>query len=577
MDIKGLGSQIERVDDLPVVYGLLKQMSVQPLIDRVVSRHGNWQGLSAGWVITIWLMHILSEQNHLMEPVQKWVRMHQETLRRLTGQTIHELDFSDDRLALCLYYLHPTSTWHELESQMGQHLLRVYRLETETIRLDATVGKVNHDPKTHRLFQIGKAKDGVYGSLFKLMLASLDPLGLPLVVDVVAGNRADDPLYIPAYQRVKSIIGGEGKLIVGDSKMSAIGTRATIVAGKDYYLTPLAHEKDEPGLLDELLAPWMGREAEASLIFLPEELPVNGEKANPEHAIAYGFESTRQRSASVKGKTFTWEERLMVVRSKSYRKTMQHGLESRMEKAKAAFRALPLSPQRGKRSIQEEASLLAALTQIQQHYQVQGLFDLSYTQTIEERQIRSYKGTPARTERDIRFHLTVTPNEKAIALARFRTGWRIYSTNAPTPRLSLQQAVLAYRDQYLEENVFARLHGKFLSITPLYIQRDDHAKGLFHLLTIAARLLALGDYQVRQALAQTGSQLDGIYDGNPKRSTATPTTERLLKAFEHINLLILRLDSQPTHSVLTPLSAIQLRILTLLGLSPMLYTDLQLA
>ncbi len=35
------------------------------------------------------------------------------------------------------------------------------------------------------------------------MLASLDPLGLTLAVDVVSGERADDPLYLPCYQRVK--------------------------------------------------------------------------------------------------------------------------------------------------------------------------------------------------------------------------------------------------------------------------------------------------------------------------------------------------------------------------------------
>ncbi len=42
-------------------------------------------------------------------------------------------------------------------------------------------------------------------------------------------------------------------LVVGDSKMSALATRAYIAKNQDYYLMPLAHEKDEPGLLEELL------------------------------------------------------------------------------------------------------------------------------------------------------------------------------------------------------------------------------------------------------------------------------------------------------------------------------------
>jgi transposase len=155
-------------------------------------------------------------------------------------------------------------------------------------------------------------------------------------------------------------------------------------------------------------------------------------------------------------------------------------------------------------------------------------------------------------------------------------GWRIYATNASQAELSLAQAVWAYRGQYLAENIFRRLQGKLLSITPVYVQRDDHAQGLFHLLTIAARLLALGDYTAKEALAQENENLIGIFSGNPQRGTTTPTTERMLQAFDNIHLLIMRLGPQVRYQ-LTPLSAVQERILTLLGLPTTLYTDLQLA
>jgi hypothetical protein len=98
---------IERVDDLPLLFGLLQQMHIQVIVDAVIVPHGNWQGLTPGWVITIWLMHILSEQNHCMEPVQAWAAKHWVMLGRLTGQTVTALDFSDNRLALCLKELHP--------------------------------------------------------------------------------------------------------------------------------------------------------------------------------------------------------------------------------------------------------------------------------------------------------------------------------------------------------------------------------------------------------------------------------------------------------------------------------------
>lgn len=571
---------IERVDDLPVLFGLLQQMGIQAILDGIIEPHGNWQGLTPGWVIMMWLMHILSEQNHCMEPVQVWVAKHVVTLGRLSDQEVRALDFSDDRLALCLKELSKPEVWQAVEAQLGATLIRVYRLQAEVVRLDATVGTVGHNPTQHSLFKVGKAKNGSYETQFKMMLASLDPLGLPIAVDIEAGDVADDPLYVPSYRRVKQIIKDKELLVVGDSKMSAIGTRAEIEVGHDYYLTPLAWRKDEPDLLDELLSVWQAEGEGATNIFLPQDRPADGGEPDPNLAIAYGFEVSRWRQVEVEGQTITWEERLLVIRSHSYTQTMQQGLQRRLDKAEVALKKLTPARSRGKRQIKDEASLLNAIEQIEKQYRVAGLFHYTYQQEVQEQPIRAYKDKPARTERQVRYQLTVSRNQAAIAQAEFKAGWRIYATNAPTERLSLTEAVLAYRNQYLEENIFRRLQGKFLSITPVYVQRDDHARGLFHLLSLGSRLLALGDYQAKQALAQEGpeAELTGVYHGNPKRGTAQPTTERMLKAFEHINLLLIpsaiAAQGQAVCFV-TQLSPVQERILTLLSLSTALYTSLQ--
>jgi len=574
LEIEGLKTEIERVDDIPLIYGLLEQMDIQTIVDSAIQPHGNWQGLSPGWVVTLWLTHILSEQSHLMEPVQQWTRTHLTTLRRLTGQPVQELDMTDDRLALCLSYLHERATWTAIEEQLGARTIRIYGLEAKRLRLDATVGSVSHDPEQHTLFQVGKAKNGLYETQFKLSLASLDPLGLPIVCDVAAGNRADDPLYIPSYQRAKAVLDSSGVLVVGDSKMSALQTLATIAAGQDYYLTPLADQKDAPGMLAELIVPWQGREAEAARIFLPQDLPTDGTKPDPALAIAHGFETQRERSAQVGGKQITGTERLLVVRAYSYIETMQAALHRRLDQAEAELRALTPPRQRGKQQIADEKSLLAAMARIEKKRRVQGLFDLSYQKEVAERHVRGYAGKPARVERTVRYQLTVVRNAEAIAAAEFQAGWRIYVTNAPQPELSLSDAVLAYRDQIIAENVFRRLHGKVLSITPLYIQRDDHAKGLFHLLTLGARLLALGDYLAKRTLANEGAELTGIYAGNPKRGTTRPTMERMLQVFADIHLVIFPLQPTPL-AYLNQLSPVQERILALLGLSRSLYTNLQ--
>jgi transposase len=564
--------QVERLDDIPAIFGHLQKTRIQATIDQAIEAHGNWQGLSPGWVITIWLIHILSEHTHCMDRVRDWVAKRLYVLQELTGQPVTELDFTDDRLALCLRMLGQANHWFEIEAQLGRHLLRVYRLGEESIvRLDATTGTVKHDPDNHILFQVGKAKNGQYETQYKMMLASLDPLGLALAVDIVSGDRADDPLYLPCYRRVKQVLPESGLLVIGDSKMSALNTRATIVAEDDFYLSPLAHLKDEPGLLEELLVPWIDQEDEMERVFLPEDLLEAGPTPDPELALAWGFQVSRTRQTKVAGRSVEWQERLLVVRSAQYTQSTQQLLRRRVDKAEKALIALTPLRRRGKRQIEDEVSLLAAIQGIEEKYRVQGLLDYDYQQEVTERHIRAYGDQPARTERQVRFQLTVTRNEQAIAQAEFRAGWRIYVTNAPAGQLTLTQAVLAYRDQYIEENIFRRLQGKILSITPVYVQRDDHAKGLFHLLTLAARILALGDYTAKQALAQEDAELAGLYPGNPKRSTATPTTERMLAAFDNINLLLVPVTGQ-FHCQVTPLTPVQKRILELWALPTTLYT-----
>jgi len=74
-------------------------------------------------------------------------------------------------------------------------------------------------------------------------------------------------------------------------------------------------------------------------------------------------------------------------------------------------------------------------------------------------------------------------------------------------------------------------------------------------------------------LEARGEKLVGIYPGNPKRATARPITELLLRAFEGVTLT--RIEHAGKLSAhLTPLSEVQHRILQLLGLSPEIYLRL---
>ena len=71
----------ERVDDIPLLLAQVARMGVQPLLDAHFPTHGNWPGLSLGWVTVIWLTHILSQADHRLNHVEPWAEKRLHTLR----------------------------------------------------------------------------------------------------------------------------------------------------------------------------------------------------------------------------------------------------------------------------------------------------------------------------------------------------------------------------------------------------------------------------------------------------------------------------------------------------------------
>ena len=150
-------------------------------------------------------------------------------------------------------------------------------------------------------------------------------------------------------------------------------------------------------------------------------------------------------------------------------------------------------------------------------------------------------------------------------------GWRAFVCN--DTELDLGEAVLAYREEYIVEHCFNRFRGKILGLTPLYLTSTTRIKGLIRLLSIGLRVLCLVEFTVRKALQEQDEKLDGIYAGNPKRATVRPTTEMMLRAFIGIHLVTVNFDGTDWRSV-SPLNAVQSRILALLGFPAAIYQAL---
>jgi transposase len=559
----------ERVDDIPVIIAHLKKMCVADFLDNHFLPNGNWQGLSLGKTTVVWLAFILSEGDHRLYRVEPWVKAHQRTLSRCLGSEVKPRDLTDDRLATTLDYLSAAERWGAFERDLNQSVLRVYDLQGRVVRIDTTTAGAYVTPEG--MFQLGHSKDHRPDlPQVKIAMAVLDPLGLPLTTTVVAGQTADDPLYLPEMAKVRQTAQRSGLTYVGDCKMAALGTRAEIVAPQDYYLCPLSAKQLPDAELERLLAPVFS----SVLIPLDIRLPnANGQIDETDDPVAVGFTATcEQRGQDQNHKMQMWTEQRLVVRSLAFAASQEKHLRQRVARAVTEINALDARKQ-GKPRVPDEATASQAVAAILAKHRVEGLVHVTVVTDVLEHTKRRYGTRPATTVRSERVRVGAVSAEAPLAHAVRCLGWRVYATNHPVEEVSLAQGVAAYRSEYLIEQGFGRLKGRSLSLTPLVLHDEQRVVALICLLSIALRVLVLMQFVVRRHLRQGSATLKGIYPGQPGRQTAQPTTEMMLWALRGVTLSRITIDGKRLYH-LTPLNAVQKRILVLMEVPIEIYDRL---
>jgi len=347
--------------------------------------------------------------------------------------------------------------------------------------------------------------------------------------------------------------------------MASIGTRTHIVSGGDFYLCPLNAKQAPPEQLIEYLQPvWDGKQ---------ELTTIDYDYADRKtREIAEGFELKIIQKVEIDNKEISWEERQLVVRSFAIAQTEEKYLRERIQKTSDALEQLKI-PGRGKKKLTSSDEWESAVAAILKRYRTSSLFEFNIQTKQVQKVKRRYLERQPQTVEEISFNLDFKINEDSVIQQVQLLGWRVYVTNKTETQLTLKQSVRAYRDEYLTERGFARLKGFPLSLTPIYLQREDHVTGLIRLLSIGLRVLTLLEFQVRRNLETNKEKLPGLYVGNPKRETAHPTAELLLAAFKEITLILIEVKNE-VYAHLTGLSPLQQRILVLLGFPITIYTQL---
>jgi transposase len=569
-----------RLDAIPLLLGVLMQMGIPQIYDQEIGTHGSHTGLSGGWTITIWLAFILSQADHTKYKVEEWVARHQMLLIGLTLQRIRPSEFSDNRLSRVLARLSKWTRWERFEEALWKHSVAVYQLEMPSVggvysaHVDTTTACGYHVPQEGGLMQWGHSKDHRPDLVqLKLVSVATHPHGHLAATQVVQGNVADDGLYLPIIARARGIFNRTGMLYVGDSKMAALKTRATIAHDADYYLTvaPLTGETAQ------LLPDWITAAVAGTQ-------PTVRISQGAGKVVGRGYEFERSASAEVPvgtegaGAPFTWRERVQVFRSTAHASPQFTALTRRVAKAKAALLALTPKPKPGCRQFREEASLEEAIRATLKHHEVEGLLKVGWR--VEQKVVARYPGrgrpTAASQPQEVstrRCQIThVRRDPVALAAKRQRLGWRVQLTNVPAV-VSLQTCVTHYRGNWCGERNYHRLKSQPLGIDTLFVRKDDQIAGLTYLLTLAARVESVIEFQVARGLKDENSQMKGLYSGLPHKTTPTPTTVAILAAIARSEITLTQIAWQGHMAFhLSPLPELLSKVLHYLTLPVSLYT-----
>lgn len=569
--------RIERVDSIPLILHWLMKMHVQEIIDAIWHPHTNWRSLSYGQLAVLFLTYVLHMRTHRLSSMEDWVVKHRTVLEQVTGWCLGLKEATDDRLGILLETLGENEDQSVcFQRRLGQHLIQAYALPTEIARYDTTSFSVHHalsqaDQTNKGVLRFGHSKDRRPDlSQFKQGLGTLDPAGVPLLTATLPGNGADDPLYVPAWREMVRIIGHLDFLYVADCKAAALATRATIDHEGGFYLFPLPMTGEVPDQLREWVLDPPVKPAPIRLDDVTDEADWGSPKDEP-RKVGRGFIVEKKMATQLEdGTIHNWTERWLVTQSTAHAQRQQKVLQARLRKAGDELNHL--------RAKKEEsmANFQARAARVLNRRKVADFITLTVEETITSKKQYIGPGRPGpqrpykmveKRQLQLRFQRDETAIEQAWRLA----GWRIYVTNTTTAKMSLNQAIDYYRDEWLVERGYHRFKKGSLPALPLFVRLPARIKGLMLLLMVGLQALTLLEFVAHRELTARQETVAGLVPGNPKMKTARPSAERVLAQFTNLHLLIEETETQVTGHLVETLTPLQRRLLVLLDILETIY------
>jgi transposase len=556
----------DNIGSFPLFFGVLSYIGLPRHINTHYPVHGNWNGGDKGVIVSVWLCYILTLTDHRLCGVESWFLLHRHSLNTLVlgygYSALDPKDFTDDRLGRLLSDFGDEAIWHSFMTCFSRNLLTLYGLDIKHVELDATIAQQYREVVADGLLQLGHSKQHRSGlPQIKMMLSNAAESNIPLLINTVGGNRADDGLYVPLITQTRSVIGTTGILWQGDSKLGSLDNRYDIARHGDFYLTPASLVQLKTQTLRDYVSTHQNNEGEWTDIHLDKDIKGISQKV----LIGTGFEV----NVDITYKDLTWTERRLVVRSEAYATAQIATFNKQLQQANTQLNDL-MKRKTGKPVPKSAEELLEKAKKILDKAHVNAFFTLKVNTTTTIKTIKAYKETPKRVVETKEFTLQFEQHQGLIEQHIDYLGYRVYLTNQSQDQLPLQKAVEAYRGEYKIERRIRNLKQEVCALLPLFLQKEDRIVGLVNLLTLLLQIVSIVEYRIQQSLKEE-EQVDkqkiaGLYQGQPTLKTDKPTISKIISAMSPIMLIYVVKKDKITKMVITNQNQTTKRIMELIKL-----------
>lgn len=552
------------VGAVPIITRFLRRLKLSEILERHLPPTDERTKVPTSAAILLLVQNVLLSREPIYG-VGEWAGSYALDLFGLSERQLSALN--DDRLGRALGGLF-AALCPELILDVVRHAVNEFQLRLDELHNDSTTVSFygNYSAAATEGTRHGRATHAITWGHSKALRPDLKQLlyiltvtedgGVPVYFTSASGNTNDDRTHIQTWDLLCQLVGRSDFLYVADCKLASIQNLDHLTRRGGRFITVLPVSRREDGEFRRRLS---------------------SARANTLWKRLYDITQTKK---DLQGKEITlvvdrvsvWEEEWTT--SEGYRLLWYHRVgkaeqdqaarQRRTEQALAELATLRKRMAKPKSRYRERAHVDQAVTKILSHRQVERWVKVQ----IEIKETESFRqaqpGRPTKDTRYVRevrtrFDLSVEVDAEQLAREALCDGVSPLLTN--DRQMNAEEIVRAYKRQPLIEKRFSQFKTDF-SVAPVYLKEVSRIQGLLGVYFLALLVQTLLERQLRQAMAARNIEHLPLYA--EERPCRWPTARKVLDLFESIQRHELTIATKPCERLITDLSPLQRKILSLL-------------